>query len=223
MASPFASDRNILLEPGAANNWDSLGIKTDAGGLVPAIVQDAANGQVLMLGYMNAEAWGHTLKTGLVTFFSRSKNRLWTKGETSGNYLRLRAAALDCDRDALLLKAETSGPVCHTGSRTCWGEADPENHPSFLSQLEAIIRQRRDQPGEGSYTASLFASGVPKIAQKVGEEAVETVIESLGNNRELLLNESADLVFHLLVLLAAKGTSLAEVEAVLKSRHFKAG
>lgn len=221
MVSPFATDRNIPLEAGASNDWNSLNIKTGADGLVPAIVQDAANGQVLMLGYMSAAAWQQTLETGLITFFSRSKNRLWTKGESSGNHLRLRAAALDCDRDTFLLKADSTGPVCHTGSHTCWGEAEPVQHFSFLAQLENIIRQRRDHPDERSYTALLFASGMPKIAQKVGEEAVETVIEALGNNRELLLNESADLVFHLLVLLAAKDVSLAEVEAVLQGRHQK--
>lgn len=186
-------------------------------GLVPAVVQDARTGLVLMLGYMNQEALEKTLETGLVTFFSRSKQRLWTKGETSGNTMRLRDIRLDCDQDAILLKAEPAGPVCHTGDDTCWGERNQAVY--FLPVLENIIWERKNAAPENSYTAKLFASGIPKIAQKVGEEAVETVIESLGENRERLLNESADLLYHFLVLLAAKEVKLEEVESVLKARH----
>ncbi len=188
-------------------------------GLVPAVVQDARTGVVLMLGYMNAQALAKTRETGLVTFFSRSKQRLWTKGESSGHVLRLRELLSDCDSDAILVKAEPSGPVCHTGDDTCWGE---RNHSArFLNELEHIIRSRRASAPESSYTARLFAEGIAKIAQKVGEEAVETVIEALGDNRERLLNESADLLYHLLVLLTAKDVGLEEVEMILKNRHVK--
>ncbi len=186
-------------------------------GLVPAIVQDAQTAAVLMLGYMNAAALQKTQETGLVTFFSRSKQRLWTKGEESGNVLQVRALALDCDNDTLLIQADPAGPVCHTGADTCWNQ--PNVPPDFLHQLENIIRERRAHAPEGSYTAQLFASGIPKMAQKVGEEAVETVIEALGDNRELLLNESADLLYHLLVLFTAKDIRLSEVENVLLARH----
>lgn len=186
-------------------------------GLVPAVVQDAATGTVLMLGYMNAEALRRTRESGLVTFFSRSRGQLWTKGETSGHLLHLRDIRLDCDRDALLLKAQPAGPVCHTGADTCWGEKNAA--PAFLKELETIILDRKGAASEQSYTARLFDEGIPKIAQKVGEEAVETVIEALGNNRERLLNESADLLYHLLVLLAARDVRLEEVEGVLRARH----
>ena len=188
-------------------------------GLVPAVVQDASTGMVLMLGYMNAAALAKTRETGLVTFFSRSKQRLWIKGESSGNVLHLRAILLDCDQDAILIKAEPTGPVCHTGADTCWGERNQSSY--FLPTLENVIQERRGAAPEGSYTARLFAEGIPKIAQKVGEEAVETVIESLGNNREQLLDETADLLYHLLVLLAAKEVKLEEVEAKLRERHSK--
>ncbi len=188
-------------------------------GLVPAVVQDARTGVVLMLGYMNAAALAKTRETGLVTFFSRSKQRLWTKGESSGNVLHLRAILLDCDQDAILIKAEPAGPVCHTGADTCWGERNQSAY--FLPTLENVVRERRTAAPESSYTARLFAEGIPKIAQKVGEEAVETVIESLGNNRERLLDETADLLYHLLVLLAAKEVKLEEVEAILRERHSK--
>lgn len=188
-----------------------------ADGLLPAVVQDAATNQVLMLGYMNAEALEVTRSSGLVTFFSRSKQRLWTKGEVSGNHLQVRQILLDCDRDAILIKAVPLGPVCHTGTDTCWGEA---NQPlQFLSQLENIVQQRKLDAPEGSYTTQLFAAGIPKIAQKVGEEAVETVIEALGDNRNLFLNETADLLYHLMVLLAAKKVRLKDVEEVLRARH----
>lgn len=186
-------------------------------GLLPAVVQDANTGKVLMLGYLNAGALAKTLETGLVTFFSRSKQRLWQKGESSGHVLRLRDIRLDCDRDAFLIKAEPNGPVCHTGAETCWNET---NHlAGFLNELENIIHQRRQADPAGSYTAKLLSGPVSKIAQKVGEEAVETVIETLGDNRERLLNETADLLYHLLVLLAAKNIRLSEVEQVLESRH----
>lgn len=188
-----------------------------ADGLLPAIVQDNRTGQVLMLGYMNAEALTHTQTTGRVTFFSRSKQRLWTKGETSGHYLQLQSIALDCDQDALLVKAIPDGPTCHTGSDTCWNE---RNVPQpFLYQLEHLIHERHKSAPPTSYTAKLFAAGTHKIAQKVGEEAVETVIEALRNDRERLLEESADLLYHLLVLLTDRGLTLTDVEAVLQKRH----
>lgn len=186
-------------------------------GLLPAVVQDANTHQVLMLGYMNAEALEATRSSGLVTFFSRSKQRLWTKGEISGNKLQVRQILLDCDQDALLIKAIPTGPVCHTGEQTCWAE---KNHaPDFLHRLESIVWQRKAEMPEGSYTTQLFAAGIPKMAQKVGEEAVETVIEALGNDPKLFLNETADLMYHLLVLLAAKEVKLEAVEAVLEARH----
>lgn len=188
-------------------------------GLLPAIVQDARTGQVLMQGYMNAEALAATRANGKVTFFSRSKQRLWTKGESSGHYLDLQDILLDCDRDSILIKAHPNGPVCHTGADTCWQE---RNVPlSFLFELEALIQQRRRDAPAGSYTTSLFAAGTPKIAQKVGEEAVETIIEAMKGDRDHLLNETADLLYHLLVLLSDQGVSLGDVEAVLKARHAK--
>ena len=186
-------------------------------GLVPVIIQDKETGRVLMLGYMNAEAFEQTRTSGVVTFFSRSKHRLWTKGETSGNTLRVHQILLDCDQDTILIQAAPTGPVCHTGADTCWGERNQSFH--FLPELGRIIRQRKIDAPEGSYTAELFAAGIPKMAQKVGEEAVETVIEALGNDRNLLLNETADLLYHLLVLLAAKEIALEEVETVLRERH----
>jgi phosphoribosyl-ATP pyrophosphohydrolase/phosphoribosyl-AMP cyclohydrolase len=186
-------------------------------GLLPAVVQDRRTGRVLMLGYMNAEALAATHHTGLVTFFSRSRQKLWTKGETSGHALRLHAIRLDCDADALLVEAEPQGAVCHTGADTCWGQS---NVPaSFLHRLEDIIESRLDLPPETSYTARLTARGLAKMAQKVGEEAVETVIAALADDREHLLEESADLLFHLLVLLKAKGVRLEEVEDVLERRN----
>lgn len=186
-------------------------------GLLPVIVQDARTGIVLMLGYMNREALEQTLADGKATFFSRSKNRLWQKGETSGNFLNVVDVKTDCDKDALLVKAIPEGPVCHTGSDTCFEEVN--TGPGFLSYLEAVIRDRRANDPETSYTASLFRKGINKIAQKVGEEAVELVIEAKDDNRELFLNEAADLLFHFLVLLNAKETPLSDVMAVLKQRH----
>ena len=187
-------------------------------GLVPAIVQDALTKTVLMLGYMNADAVAKTETTQQVTFYSRSKNRLRTKGEESGNVLELVSMAVDCDLDALLVKATPKGPTCHTGSDTCWNE---KNSPSygFLSALETTITDRKNNPTDKSYVASLFDKGINKIAQKVGEEAVETVIEAKDNDKGLFLNESADLLFHLLILLQAKGYALQDVVDVLESRE----
>lgn len=187
-------------------------------GLVPAIVQDASTKNVLMLGYMNEEAYKKTIDTKLVTFFSRSKNRLWTKGEESGNTLNLVDIKSDCDNDTLLVYAHPTGPTCHTGTDTCWGE---DNTPSygFLSSLEFTIHQRKTQANsEESYVASLFKKGINTIAQKVGEEAVEVVIEAKDNNDDLFLNESADLLFHYLVLLQQKGFQLEDVVKVLQDR-----
>lgn len=187
-------------------------------GLVPAIVQDASTKNVLMLGYMNEEAYKKTIDTKMVTFFSRSKNRLWTKGEESGNTLNLVDIKSDCDNDTLLVYAHPTGPTCHTGTDTCWGE---DNTPSygFLSSLESTIHQRKTQANsEESYVASLFKKGINTIAQKVGEEAVEVVIEAKDNNDDLFLNESADLLFHYLVLLQQKGFQLEDVVKVLQDR-----
>jgi len=190
-----------------------------ADGLVPAIVQDSATLKVLMLGYMNQEALDKTLQEGKVTFFSRSRQRLWTKGEESGNFLTLQEIRVDCDSDTLLIKAIPTGVVCHTGADTCWEEENVSN--DFLSKLESIITDRKNNPSENSYTSKLFAKGINKIAQKVGEEAVEVVIEAKDDNEELFLNESADLLFHYLVLLSAKGYQLSDVLSVLKKRHDK--
>jgi len=186
-------------------------------GLVPAVVQDYKTQKVLMLGFMNEEALTKTEETGLVTFYSRSKKRLWTKGEESGNHMQLRQILLDCDKDTLLIKAEPTGPVCHTGADTCWSE---RNHKEdFLYYLEDIIRLRRTSEDSTSYVKSLFDKGINKIAQKVGEEAVELVIESKDVNRELFLGEAADLLFHYLLLLQVKDCSLNDVIEVLKQRH----
>jgi phosphoribosyl-AMP cyclohydrolase / phosphoribosyl-ATP pyrophosphohydrolase len=186
-------------------------------GLVPAVVQDYKTQKVLMLGFMNQEALKKTEETGLVTFYSRSKKRLWTKGEESGHHLQLRQMLVDCDKDTLLIKAEPKGPVCHTGADTCWSE---RNHKEdFLLYLEDIIRLRRSSNDETSYVKKLFGRGMNKIAQKVGEEAVELVIEAKDVNRALFLGEAADLLFHYLVLLQAKDCSLNDVIDVLKERH----
>ena len=187
-------------------------------GLIPAIVQDAETLKVLMLGYMNEEAWKKTQETGKVTFFSRSKGRLWTKGETSGNFLNLVDIVLDCDKDTFLVKANPVGPACHTGADTCFFE-DNENHVQFIAHLESIIKDRKEHPSEKSYTASLFQKGINKVAQKVGEEAVELVIEAKDDDEELFLGEAADLLFHYLVLLEAKEIPLKKVIDVLKKRH----
>lgn len=188
-------------------------------GLVPAIVQDHKTGKVLMLGFMNDAALEKTNTSGKVTFFSRSKQRLWTKGEESGHYLELVSMAVDCDNDTLLIKADPHGPVCHTGADTCWNETNQNDN--FLFYLEEVIRSRKEQQPEQSYVASLFAKGINKIAQKVGEEAVEMVIEAKDNNDELFLNESADLLFHYLLLLNAKGFNLQSVLDILQKRHSK--
>ena len=190
----------------------------DTNGLLPAIVQDAQTGKVLMLGYMNEESLAKTKELNKVTFFSRSKNRLWTKGEESGNFLEVVDIKLDCDNDAFLIKAKPVGPVCHTGNDTCWFEKNKDEF-SFLHYLENIIQDRKQHPKDNSYTNLLFNKGLNKIAQKVGEEAVEIVIEAKDNNDELFKGEAADLLFHLLVLFAEKNISLNEVLAVLKERH----
>lgn len=191
-------------------------------GLVPAIVQDALTRRVLMLGYMNEEALTITQERGLVTFFSRSRQTIWTKGETSGNYLSVREIITDCDHDTLLIKAVPSGPVCHTGSDTCFDEVNDPNQISageFLFYLEEVILDRRDHPVEGSYTSHLFSRGINRIAQKVGEEAVELIIEAKDADKSLFLGEAADLIYHMLVLLAQKNIRFAQVIDVLKGRH----
>ncbi len=194
---------------------------TKGADLVPAIIQDSFTRKVLMLGYMNKEALEKTKSTGLVTFYSRSKKRLWTKGEESGNVLKLEEIRLDCDADTLLVHVRPSGPVCHTGTDTCWGETN--DGIGFLNRLDAVIKTRKSEAESGSdqksYVASLFEKGMNKIAQKVGEEAVETVIEAMDDQDDLFLNESADLLFHLMVLVQAKGFSLADVVSTLESRH----
>lgn len=186
-------------------------------GLAPVIIQDHQTQKVLMLGFMNQEALDKTMQEGLVTFFSRSKNRLWTKGEESGNHLHVKEVMVDCDQDTLLIKAAPTGPVCHTGADTCWNE---RNHYSdFLHYLEDIIALRRSGTDEKSYVHQLFGKGINKIAQKVGEEAVELVIEAKDSRDDLFLNEAADLLFHYLILLQAKGKKLDDVIELLKSRH----
>lgn len=187
-------------------------------GLVPAIVQDVNTGKVLMLGYMNEAAVEQTLATGKTTFFSRSKQCLWTKGESSGNFLNLVSMALDCDNDALLVKVNPVGPTCHTGSDTCWDEENKSNL-QFLSHLTEVIKERKQKSPDESYVASLFAKGINKVAQKVGEEAVEVVIEAKDNDENLFLNESADLLFHYMMLLEIKGYTLSDVVNILKERH----
>lgn len=195
----------------------TIDFKKYSDGLVPAIIQDANTGKVLMLGFMDEAAVAKTLELQKVTFFSRSKNRLWTKGEESGNYLLLKDIKADCDNDTLLIKAIPQGPVCHTGADTCWYEKN--NSDNFILELEQIITDRKNNPSGTSYTSSLFAKGINKVAQKVGEEAVELVIEAKDDNRELFLGEAADLLFHYLILLQAKDLSLADVITVLKQRH----
>ncbi len=184
-------------------------------GLVPVIIQDYLNLKVLMLGYMNQEAFDKTLQEKRVTFFSRSKNRLWTKGETSGNFLELIDWKLDCDSDTILIKAKPLGPTCHKGTTTCFAE---ETDKGFLYELQQTISDKIDNNDENSYTNELYKRGINKVAQKVGEEAVELVIEAKDNNDELFLNEAADLLYHYLILLKAKGFTLEDVETILKSR-----
>ena len=194
-------------------------IKYDQNGLVPAIIQDATTKNVLMLGYMNEEAYQKTLELKKVTFFSRSKQRLWTKGEESGNFLNLVDIKNDCDNDSLLVTVNPKGPTCHTGTDTCWKEENKSSY-GFFSTLENVIAERvANKDNSKSYVASLFSKGINKVAQKVGEEAVETVIEAMDDNDKLFLYESADLLFHYLMLLQAKGFSLKDIEQELKSRH----
>jgi phosphoribosyl-ATP pyrophosphohydrolase/phosphoribosyl-AMP cyclohydrolase len=185
-------------------------------GLVPVVIQDNNTLQVLMVGYMNEEAYNKTLDEDKVTFFSRSKNRLWTKGETSGNFLIVKEITTDCDNDALLIKVNPTGPVCHTGKKSCFGE---ETSKGFIYELEQIVNQRIDDNVIDSYTNKLFRKGINKVTQKVGEEAVELVIEAKDNNPELFKNEAADLLYHLLILLKTKKVSFADIEEVLQSRH----
>ncbi len=196
-----------------------LNFKKSPDGLIPAIIQDGITNKVLMLGYMDAEALAKTEQEGRVTFFSRSKNRLWTKGEESGNFLNVKEIRIDCDQDTILIKANPVGPVCHTGADTCFNENnEPDN---FLIKLEGIIKERRTNPSDKSYTSSLFAKGINKIAQKVGEEAVELVIESKDDNEELFKNEAADLLFHYLILLQAKGFTISDIYKILQIRNSK--
>ena len=188
-----------------------------AGGLIPVIVQDANSNVVLMLGFMNEEALRKTIESNLVTFFSRTKQRLWTKGETSENFLHLVDIKTDCDNDTLLIKAKPDGPVCHTGADTCFNEKNSSDN--FLNDLEKIISDRKENPNEKSYTSSLFTKGINAVAQKVGEEAVELIIEAKDNDADKFKNEAADLLFHYLVLLKAKGFSLNDVTNILMTRH----
>jgi phosphoribosyl-ATP pyrophosphohydrolase/phosphoribosyl-AMP cyclohydrolase len=187
--------------------------------LVPAIIQDSETDKVLMLGYMNAEAFEITRATGKVTFFSRSRQTLWTKGETSGNFLRVEEVSIDCDADTLLIKASPSGPTCHTGADTCFGETKASTN--ILFDLEKIIKDRQVNPVEGSYTSSLFAAGLNRIAQKVGEEVVELIIEAKDSNDDAFCNEAADLIYHLLVLFAERRVDVAEIISTLKERRGK--
>lgn len=188
-------------------------------GLVPAIVQDATTKNVLMLGFMNQEAYDKTLATGHVTFWSRSRNCLWTKGETSGNFLNLVSIQNDCDDDTLLVKVHPQGPTCHTGTDTCWGETNETNPLLFLTELQDFIEKRHQEMPEGSYTTKLFRDGVNKIAQKVGEEALETVIEACNGTNDKLTYEASDLMYHLLVLLTSKRMRIEDVAAELAKRH----
>jgi phosphoribosyl-ATP pyrophosphohydrolase/phosphoribosyl-AMP cyclohydrolase len=197
----------------------NIDFSKSADGLIPAIIQDSETKNVLMLGYMNAEAYQKTLDTKKVTFYSRSKQRLWTKGEESGNFLNLIDIKNDCDNDTFLIQVKPEGPTCHTGSDTCWQESNNQEY-GFISKLEETIKARRENSdSEKSYVASLFEKGINKIAQKVGEEAIEVVIEAKDDNDELFLDESADLLFHYLILLQAKGFRLDDVVAILKGRQ----
>ena len=195
--------------------FSDLSVEKSCDGLVPVIIQDDNTLKVLMLGYMNEEAYNKSVESGRVTFFSRTRQCLWTKGETSGNYLTIRSISADCDKDTLLIRVVPAGPTCHTGAVSCFGGRDTEG---FIGYLEDLIQRRREQMPEGSYTTHLFTKGVNKIAQKVGEEAVETVIEAVDGNDERLLYEASDLMYHYLVLLASKGMSLADIEEELAKR-----
>lgn len=187
-------------------------------GLIPAIIQDAVTHAVLMMGYMNEEAYKKTLETKLVTFYSRSREKLWTKGEESGNFLHLVSMSSDCDDDTLLIKVHPAGPVCHLGTDTCWGETNQEDI-LFLRYLQDFIERRKEEMPEGSYTTSLFKSGINRMAQKVGEEAVETVIEATNGTDEGLIYEASDLIYHLIVLLTSKGYRIEDLARELKKRH----
>jgi phosphoribosyl-ATP pyrophosphohydrolase/phosphoribosyl-AMP cyclohydrolase len=189
------------------------------GGLIPAIIQDVQTGSVLMLGFMNEEAYLKTVETKKVTFFSRTKQRLWTKGETSGNFLHVDAILADCDNDTLLIKARPEGPVCHTGTDTCFGETNTGGGIAFLTCLQDLIESRHREMPEGSYTTSLFNKGLNRIAQKVGEEAVETIIEATNGTNEGFIYEASDLIYHLIVLLTSKGYRLDDLARELKKRH----
>ena len=193
-----------------------LDFKKNSDGLIPVIIQDDATLKVLMLGYMNEEAYDKTKEDGIVTFFSRTKSRLWTKGESSGNFLKVKSIEVDCDVDTLLIRVIPMGPTCHTGAISCFNNDSSEG---FIRKLETVIQQRKRDMPEGSYTTHLFTKGVNKMAQKVGEEAVETVIEAIDCNDERLLYESADLIFHLLVLLTSKGYGISDLEKELEKRH----
>lgn len=193
---------------------------TKLNGLIPTIIQDNSTEKVLMLGFMNEEAFNKTVQSNLVTFYSRTKNRLWTKGEESGNFLKVVQIMEDCDSDTLLIKAIPGGPVCHTGNDTCFNEKNLKSRSvTFLAQLQDLIHKRKKDLPENSYTTKLFKAGINKIAQKVGEEAVELIIEAKDNNDELFLNEAADLIYHLLVLLSAKNKDISKVVEVLVERH----
>lgn len=189
------------------------------GGLVPAIIQDAQTNKVLMLGFMNEEAYNRTRETGKVTFWSRTRNCLWTKGETSGNFLHVVDVLIDCDNDTLLIKANPAGPVCHTGADTCWGETNTPNPLAFLSELSDFIEQRHREMPEGSYTTSLFNDGLNRMAQKVGEEALELVIEATNGTNDRLIYEGSDMLYHLIVLLTSKGLRIEQMAAELMERH----
>lgn len=201
-----------------AKPFSELNVEKLTDGLVPAVIQDARTLQVLMLGYMNREAYEKSVAEGRVTFYSRSRQCLWTKGETSGNFLDIVSIAVDCDADTLLIRVIPTGPTCHTGSKTCFGDAVPETE-GFIRYLQSVIQGRHAEMPEGSYTSKLFNRGVNKIAQKVGEEAVETVIEAVAGNREAMIYEASDLIYHLLVLLEATGCSIADLETELAKRH----
>ena len=189
------------------------------GGLVPAIIQDATTKTVLMLGYMNKEAFDKTLETKKVTFYSRSRQCLWTKGETSGNFLELVDIKVDCDNDTLLVKANPQGPTCHTGTDTCWGEKNEKNPLLFLTYLQDFINRRHEEMPEGSYTTSLFKDGLNRMAQKVGEEAREAVIEACNGTNERLIYEGSDMIYHLIVLLTSKGLRIEDLAKELQVRH----
>jgi len=196
-----------------------INFNKELSGLIPAIIQDQHSNKVLMLGFMNREAYEKTVQSGQVTFYSRTRKCLWTKGEESGNFLNVVSIIADCDQDTLLIKAIPAGPVCHTGADTCWEDSNPTDDFYFLKTLQDFIAKRKKEMPAGSYTTSLFESGTAKIAQKVGEEAVETVIEAMANNDERLLYEASDLLYHMMVLLSHKGLSISDLATELKKRH----